>query len=53
MAIATDKRTLLVVEDEPAVARGLKDAFEFRGFTVTVAVDGDAALDAARDGLQT
>ncbi len=43
-------RSLLVVEDEPAVARGLKDAFEFRGFTVTVAVDGDAALDTARDG---
>ncbi len=50
MTKTTEKRRLLVVEDEPAVARGLKDAFEFRGFTVTVAVDGDAALAAARDG---
>ena len=50
MTKATEKRRLLVVEDEPAVARGLKDAFEFRGFKVTVAVDGDAALGAARDG---
>jgi DNA-binding response OmpR family regulator len=50
MVIATEKRSLLVVEDEPAVARGLKDAFEFRGFSVTVAVDGDAALETARAG---
>jgi len=38
-------QTLLVVEDEPSVARGLKDAFEFRGFAVDVAVDGQEALD--------
>jgi two-component system, OmpR family, alkaline phosphatase synthesis response regulator PhoP len=45
-----ETRRLLVVEDEPAVARGLKDAFTFQGFAVTVAVDGDAALTAARAG---
>ena len=38
-------QTLLIVEDEPSVARGLKDAFEFRGFAVDVAVDGVEALD--------
>jgi DNA-binding response OmpR family regulator len=42
------KQSLLIVEDEPAVARGLRDAFEFRGFKVTVAVDGDEALTVAR-----
>jgi two-component system alkaline phosphatase synthesis response regulator PhoP len=44
------KKSLLVVEDEPAVARGLRDAFEFRGFRVVVAADGEAALAAAREG---
>jgi DNA-binding response OmpR family regulator len=44
------KKSLLIVEDEPAVARGLRDAFEFRGFAVTVAVDGEAALSEAREG---
>jgi len=44
------KHSLLVVEDEPAVARGLRDAFEFRGFRVSVAVDGDDALEQARAG---
>ena len=41
---------LLVVEDEPAVARGLRDAFVFKGYEVEVAVDGDAALESARRG---
>ena len=44
------KQSLLIVEDEPAVARGLKDAFEFREFRVDVAVDGEEALDKARAG---
>jgi len=42
--------SLLIVEDEPAVARGLRDAFEFRGFRVAVAEDGEAALAMAREG---
>jgi len=41
---------LLVVEDEPAVARGLRDAFVFKGYEVEVATDGDAALETARRG---
>ncbi|MEN8151634.1 MAG: response regulator transcription factor [Planctomycetota bacterium] len=44
------KQSLLIVEDEPAVARGLRDAFEFRGFAVTTAEDGEAALEKARAG---
>lgn len=42
------KRKLLIVEDEPAVARGLRDAFEYQGFSVAVAKDGREALKIAR-----
>jgi DNA-binding response OmpR family regulator len=41
---------LLIVEDEPAVARGLSDAFRFRGFETDLAVDGEEALAKARAG---
>jgi DNA-binding response OmpR family regulator len=34
------KQRILVVEDEPAVARGVKDALSFNGYSVDVAVDG-------------
>ena len=44
------KQSLLIVEDEPAVARGLRDAFEFRGFRVETAEDGEQALAVARAG---
>ena len=44
------KHSLLIVEDEPAVARGLKDAFEFQGYRAAVAVDGEDALEQARAG---
>ncbi|MHC4472968.1 MAG: response regulator transcription factor [Planctomycetota bacterium] len=44
------KQSLLIVEDEPAVARGLVDAFEFRGFRVDLAEDGEAALAKALEG---
>jgi DNA-binding response OmpR family regulator len=50
MTEATMKRRLLIVEDEPAVARGLRDAFEFRGFEVELAMDGAEALERARAG---
>jgi DNA-binding response OmpR family regulator len=39
---------ILVVEDEPAIAVGLKDDFELDGFQVDIASDGAAAMDAAR-----
>jgi DNA-binding response OmpR family regulator len=41
---------LLVIEDEPALVRGLTDALEGAGFHVTVATDGQAGLDAALRG---
>ena len=39
-------KRILVVEDEPAIAIGLKDDLELDGFGVDVAADGLAAMDA-------
>jgi DNA-binding response OmpR family regulator len=36
---------ILVVEDEPEMASGLKDNFEFDGHEVHIAADGEEALD--------
>jgi DNA-binding response OmpR family regulator len=44
-----DARVLLV-EDEPALARGLSDTLRAHGFDVRVAPDGQAGLDAALAG---
>ncbi|GMA38756.1 response regulator transcription factor [Mobilicoccus caccae] len=41
---------LLVVEDEPGMARALKRGLTAEGFVVEVARDGRAGLDAARFG---
>ena len=38
---------ILLVEDEPALARGLSDTLRARGFDVEVAADGERGLDAA------
>jgi len=35
------KHRILVVEDEPAVARGVRDALSFNGYHVDVAADGE------------
>jgi DNA-binding response OmpR family regulator len=43
------KQRILVVEDEPAVARGVKDALSFNGYTVDVAIDGPAGYRVARE----
>ena len=40
-------KRILVVEDEPAIATGLKDDLELEGYQVDVAEDGVAAVDAA------
>ena len=40
---------ILVVEDEPAVARGLAYGLTSEGFDVLVAATGQEALDLARD----
>ena len=41
---------VLLVEDEPALARGLSDTLRAQGFEVRVAGDGEAGLDAALSG---
>ncbi len=38
---------ILIVEDEPALLRGLKDTFQAQGFEVLAAQDGAAGLDFA------
>ena len=38
---------ILIVEDEPAMLRGLKDAFAARGFEVSAAQDGQTGLSSA------
>lgn len=40
---------VLVVEDDEAMAAGLRDGFELEGYEVRVERDGVAGLDAARD----
>ena len=39
--------TILIIEDDPAMLRGLKDNFTFKGYRVLTAADGDAGLKAA------
>ncbi len=42
--------TILIVEDEPAVARGLEYGLKAEGFSVAVAASGSRALELARGG---
>ena len=42
--------SILIIEDDPTLLRGLKDNFEFKGYRVTTAADGEAGLQAAVDG---
>jgi len=44
------EQTILIVEDDATLLRGLKDNFESRGFAVRTACDGEAGLEAALDG---
>jgi DNA-binding response OmpR family regulator len=41
---------ILIVEDEPALLRGLKDTFASKGCEVLAAADGEAGLDLAISG---
>jgi DNA-binding response OmpR family regulator len=41
--------TVLIVEDDPAMLRGLKDNFEYEGYRVITAADGERGLEAAVD----
>jgi DNA-binding response OmpR family regulator len=49
--VSLDRRraaeTILIVEDEPTLARGLRDAFEHHGFVVRTAADGQTGRDLA------
>jgi len=40
---------VLIVEDQPALLRGLSDNFKFEGYTVRTAADGEKGLAAALD----
>jgi DNA-binding response OmpR family regulator len=44
------RETILIIEDDPTLLRGLRDNFEMRGFQVETAVDGTAGVSAALDG---
>lgn len=41
---------VLIVEDDPSIRAGLRDALELIGYTITEAADGRAGLDAALAG---
>jgi DNA-binding response OmpR family regulator len=43
-------KRILIVEDEPALLRGLKDTFETRGFQVITAGDGETGREIALNG---
>jgi len=42
-----DRESILIVEDDPAMLRGLTDNFASRGYRVVTAVDGEQGLEAA------
>lgn len=44
----TDKKTVLVVDDEPDILLALKDMLVFEGYNVITAEDGQTALSLAR-----
>ena len=41
------RETILIVEDDPTMLRALKDNFEFKGYAVLAAADGERGFDAA------
>lgn len=43
------QETVLIVEDDPTLLRGLKDNFEFEGYRVLTASDGQRGLELACD----
>jgi DNA-binding response OmpR family regulator len=45
---ADGRKTILVIEDEPHIALGLKDALEFEGFRVVAAPNGKAGKELAQ-----
>lgn len=47
--MTSEAKTLLVVDDDPAVREGLEELFRRQGFQVLTAIDGEAGLQAVRD----
>jgi DNA-binding response OmpR family regulator len=45
----SDKKQILIIEDEPDIVRGLEDALEFEGFEVHSASTGDAGITLAKE----
>jgi len=45
----SERIRVLVVEDDPAMARALRDGFEYEGYAVQLASDGDEGLRLARE----
>ncbi len=41
-------KTLLVVDDDPAIREGLQELFQYQGYQVLTAVNGEAGLQAVR-----
>jgi DNA-binding response OmpR family regulator len=46
--MATAKKTILIVDDEPHIVMGLRDALEFEGFRVIAAANGREGIALAR-----
>jgi DNA-binding response OmpR family regulator len=44
----TGRRKILIVEDEPDIARGLRDALDFEGFDVSAVGTGAEGIDSVR-----
>jgi DNA-binding response OmpR family regulator len=44
------RETVLIIEDDPTLLRGLRDNFEMRGYQVETAADGLAGVTTALDG---
>ena len=49
MSVRSDAQSILLVEDDPALALGLGDALQFEGFRVLSATTGAQALELARE----
>ena len=45
--MSTSNHRVLIIEDEPAMVAGLRDAFEHNGFSVDSSPDGQAGMELA------
>lgn len=48
MSTSSQKETILIIEDDPAILFGLRDNFERAGYNVRTAVEGHLGLDLAK-----